>query len=558
MPPQPETPTRWLNRQLTAAVRPYARAAALTVASAASYVAFCFYLSRFVGLWLAEDLVQPLPLLLALLFLTGRYVAAHGASAQNYRASNIIVDEMKKQLYPVLLRNSRLDSTSSALYVTKISDDLKPYFAFFIPYAAASALVSLLLLAVCFWVEPWVGVVLLVALLVIPMQMMVIGIGAEALHKRHINLFLRYAAVFYNRLKTVAEIVNLDNLKTQYAFLLDKSTELNRATTRVMRVAILSSAVLELFVTISIAAIAIYLGMSLLGIMPGTSYNAGYDFPKSLFLLTLAPYFFFYLRKFVSGYHDRSRAVAAAEVLMPVLQAPTTEPLACPDEPLRCWHIGALNFAYPDSPVKVLNGITFDFPTKGLVLIKGISGSGKSTLLKICAGSLSVNEGVVSVNGNGNAWSEQWLHANSSYMNQFPFIFDGTLRYNVALGAGDDVVFPSFLHPLVRKKPDGWDTVLSHNGKQLSGGERQLVTLARLMLRPRPIAILDEPTANLDPQTIAVILPQIVKMAEERLVIVASHEPAFEQLADRTIHLNWGEQSPSTEGISPKANEADD
>ncbi|MCD7977211.1 MAG: hypothetical protein LUG51_08645 [Tannerellaceae bacterium] len=133
---------------------------------------------------------------------------------------------------------------------------------------------------------------LLVSLLVIPMQMIVIGIGAEELHKKHINLFVKYSAVFYNRLQTIAEIVNLDNFKPQYHFLAEKSKALNKATITVMRVAVLSSAVLELFVTIAIAAIAIYLGMSLLGIMNGPNYGKGYDFRVALFLLTLCPYFF--------------------------------------------------------------------------------------------------------------------------------------------------------------------------------------------------------------------------------------------------------------------------
>lgn len=123
--------------------------------------------------------------------------------------------------------------------------------------------------------------------------MAVIGIGAEAIHKKHIQLFLKYSAVFYNRLKTISEIVNLNNFKSQYRFLSRKSDELNEATTNVMKIAVLSSAVLELFVTIAIATIAIYLGMSLMGIMNGPNYGKGYDFGTSLFLLTITPYFFF-------------------------------------------------------------------------------------------------------------------------------------------------------------------------------------------------------------------------------------------------------------------------
>ncbi|WP_298654106.1 ATP-binding cassette domain-containing protein [uncultured Proteiniphilum sp.] len=539
-----ESASRWLGKKMIEAKGPYIIASVFTIVSAGCFVVFCWYLSEFAASWLNEGLVLPNLLLYASAFLTGRYIFAHFASQCNYNAGNIIVSRIKKQIYPVLLNNSQLDSTSSALYVTRISDDLKPFFAFFIPYSVATVVVSTLLLAVSFWVEKWVAVILLVSLLVIPMQMAVIGVGAEALHKKHVNLFLKYSAVFYNRLQTIAEIVNLDNFKVQYRFLSGKSKELNKATTSVMRVAVLSSAVLELFVTICIAAIAIYLGMSLLGIMPGPNYGKGYDFRTALFLLTLTPYFFFYLRKFVSAYHDRNRALASAELLMPILNEEIAPPLADTNEMINNFEIKSLNFTYPDSPVKVLHDIHLRLPMKGLVLVKGISGSGKSTLLKICAGSLFARDGTVSVNGKDNTWSHQWLKANSSYMNQFPFIFDGTLRYNVFLEKEADKHdrYPEFLDKILIKKEEGWQTGLSHNGKQLSGGEKQLVTLARMMLHPRPVVILDEPTANLDADTIEIILPQIVKLAEERLVIVASHEKMFDAVADTILNLNWGEQ----------------
>ncbi|HML65171.1 MAG TPA: ATP-binding cassette domain-containing protein [Dysgonomonas sp.] len=536
--------SRWLGKKIIVAKGTYILASALTIFSAGCFVVFCWYFSGFAASWLDNGVVNPNVLLYASVFLTGRYVLAHFASQLNYKAGNIIVSRIKKELYPRLLGNSRQDSISSTLFVTRISDDLKPFFAFFIPYSIASVLVSVLLFVVSFWMEKWVAVILLVSFLVIPMQMIVIGVGAEALHKKHINLFVKYSAVFYNRLQTIAEIVNLDNFKSQYRFLSEKSRALNKATTNVMRVAILSSAVLELFVTICIAAIAIYLGMSLLGIMPGPSYGKGYDFRTALFLLTLSPYFFFYLRKFVSAYHDRNRALASAKLVMPILNEDIDKPLSNISERLNMLEIGGLNFAYPDSPVKVLHDINLKLPTKGLVLVKGISGSGKSTLLKIFAGSLFVQEGSVSVNGKENGWSHQWLKENTAYMNQFPFIFDGTLRYNVFLEKEATIngQYPEFLDKILAKKENGWQTELSHNGKQLSGGEKQLVTLARMLLHPKPVAILDEPTANLDADTVEIILPQIMKLAQNSLVIVASHEKMFDTIADKIVNLNWGEQ----------------
>lgn len=539
-----ENASRWLGKKIAEAKGAYISASAFTILSAGCFVIFCWYLSEFAASWLNEGVILPNTLLFALLFLTGRYLLAHFASLFNYNAGNIIVSKIKKELYPILLNNSKQDSVSSTLLVTRVSDDLKPFYAFFIPYAMASVMVSSFLLVICFWVEKWVALALMVSLVVIPMQMIVIGLGAESLHKKHINLFLKYSAVFYNRLQTIAEIVNLDNLKPQYSFLSKKSKELNNATTNVMRVAILSSAVLELFVTICIAFIAIYLGMSLLGIMTGPNYGKGYDFRMALFLLTLAPYFFFYLRKFVSAYHDRNKALASAKLIIPILNDAVRMQHSDTDEALRDFEINGLNFAYPDSPVKVLHNINLKLPTKGLVLVKGISGSGKSTLLKLCTGSLFAQEGSISVNGKSNEWSHQWLRVNSSYMNQFPFIFDGTLRYNVFLDLNNtsEDVYPEFLDKILAKKEDRWQAQLSHNGKQLSGGEKQLVTLARMMLHPRPIAILDEPTANLDEDTVGIIISQIMKLAENKLVIVASHEKMFDAVADSIINLNWGEQ----------------
>ena len=428
--------------------------------------------------------------------------------------------------------------------VTRVSDDLKPFFSFFIPNAIASGLVGILLLVLIFWVEIWVGIPLLLSIAVILLLMKMIGVSATSLHKKHINLFMKYSAVFYNRLQTIAEIVNLDNLELQSRFLSKKSTELNKATNHVMRVAFLSSAVLELFVSIAIAGVAIYLGMSLLGIIPGSNYGQGYDFHIALFLLMLTPYFFFYVRKFMSAYHDRNKALASAELLMPLLNKEDEGPYSVKNETLETLEIHDLSFAYPGSMEKALHNIHLKLPGKGLVLVKGISGSGKSTLLKILSGSLMAQEGSVSVNGNNNSWSAQWLHENSSYMNQFPFLFEATLRYNVFLDEAADKEgrAPEFLNKLLAKKEDGWQTMLSHNGKQLSEGEKQLVTLARMMLYPRPVAILDEPTASMDAGTVDVILEQIEKSAQQRLVVVASHEQRFDAIAEKTLNLNWGEQ----------------
>lgn len=541
--------SKWLNRKLSEAKKQYIYALLFTLSSAAAYIGFSWFLSRFAAFWTESARIEIKLLGIAACFLGGRYFFAHFALIFNYNAGDKIVSRLKSEAYPKLLHNNELDTASSTLYLTKMADDLKPYYTSFISNAMAAVTVSLLIFCVCLFIDGWVAFILIVSFLVIPLQMIIVGIGTETLHLKHIGLFLKYSSVFYNRLQTIAEIVNLDNFKQQHRFLEKKGEELNEASGKVMQVAMLSSAILELFVTISIAVIAIYLGMSLLGIIPGVTYGKGYDFGNSLFMLTLSPYFFFYLRKFVSAYHDRNRAIASVKMLIPILEHEEEVVPENTDEAFRSFEIKNISFAYPDSTLKVLHNINLSFPGRGLVWVKGISGSGKSTLLKICAGNLSVWEGGISVNGKNNLQTRRWLQKNSSYMNQFPFIFDGNLRYNVFLNSdlNENSGYPDFLDKLLSKKPSGWDFALTHNGKQLSGGEKQLVTLARSIMHPRPLVILDEPTANLDSETAHIILSVITRMAKEKLVIVASHEPLFGGIADKILSLNWGEQMEENE-----------
>jgi len=239
-----ESASKWLGKSMGEARTSYLWASLLTILSAGCFVGFSWFLSDFAALWLVQSQVSGSKLLFALAFIGGRYAFAHFASLINYNAGNAIVARIKKQLYPKLLHYNQTDAISGTLLVTRASDDLRPFFSFFVPYALASVLVSVELLIFAFWFDKWVAYVLLVTFLVIPLQMIVIGVGAEALHKKHIDLFMKYSAVFYNRLHTIAEIVNLDNFKSQYRFLSEKSKDLNNATTNVMRVAILSSAVL--------------------------------------------------------------------------------------------------------------------------------------------------------------------------------------------------------------------------------------------------------------------------------------------------------------------------
>ena len=152
-----ESASGWLGKSMAEAKSAYLSASLMTILSAGCFVAFSWYLSGFAASWLVDGEVLAYQLLYAVAFITGRYVFAHFASVLNYNAGNVIVAKVKKRLYPELLNNNQTDSISSTLLVTRATDDLKPFYSFFIPYALASVLVGGLLLGVSFWMDKWVG-----------------------------------------------------------------------------------------------------------------------------------------------------------------------------------------------------------------------------------------------------------------------------------------------------------------------------------------------------------------------------------------------------------------
>ncbi len=537
-----QEPSKWMFLNSFSERKTYSLAIGYAFLGSLFYLGFAWVVSEFAAQWLAKGTSNHNLLLCAALFLGGRYFFSYLYSALCFKAGTTIISRLKNQIYQSLLHNNHLDSVESSTLVTNVCDDLKPFYSSFIPNAVNSILVGLMLIIVGFAIDFWMGTILLISFAIIPVLMIIVGIGAETVHAQHINLFVRYSAVFYNRLQTIAEILNLDSWDTQYQFLSDKSQKLNQASLKVMRVAVLSSAVLELFVSIAIAGVAIYFGMNLLGIMIGKNYGQGYDFQPALFGLTITPYAFYYLRKFVSAYHDKNRALAASQWLIPLLNSAPTLETPIPKVNFTNIEIQNLSFSYPKSSAKVLSNINIRLPNCGLVLIKGISGSGKSTLLKILSGIVTIKEGSLSVNGLDTTRSNLWLKENSSFLNQTPFIFDDTLAYNVFLIHQPQVNYPQFLNAILKQKPEGWQTTLTHNGQQLSGGEKQLIALARLMLHPKPVVVLDEPTANLDSNTTQIIINEIAALAETKLVIVASHDLQFEKFASVVVELNWGEQ----------------
>lgn len=519
-----------------------------TSISALFFILFSYYISLCFSEYLIDKPFNLNYLLIASVSWFLKYLFSSLASFQNINAGEIVVTKMKENLIIPLFKNTKISPQNSADYYSRLTEETRAYFTSFIPSALASVVIGFICLIVFFSQDIFIGIILFFALFLIPLQMIAVGYGAEHIHEKHISLFLQYANTFYNRTQAISGIKNLGNFKQQYDFIKQKGEDLTAATMKVMRVAMLSSALMELFITLSIAIVAIYLGLSLLGYTPNTTLGRGYSYQKALFILLITPYYYVYFRKFVAAYHDRSRAIAAGDLLMNIEDEFSENDEFKSDINLEFdgFFINNVSFYYESEQHYALNQISFTFPKKGIVLMKGISGSGKSTLLKILSGYLSAQNGEI-LNNNSHKISSNQLKNWSVYMNQHPYIFDGTIRYNIELDEKlndeeiSSIINKTTLEKIVSQNEKGLETILHNNGISLSGGQRQLLSFARLLAHKKPLIILDEPTTSLDENTSIKIVETIKDLSQNHLIIVASHETIFEEITNEILTLNWGQ-----------------
>jgi len=339
----------------------------------------------------------------------------------------------------------------------------------------------------------------------------------------------------------------------ELARLRDYSEEFRERTMRVLRLAFLSSAVLEFFAAIAIASLAIYIGLGLLGFI-AFGPAAQLTLASGLFILLLAPEFFNPLRQLAQHWHDRADALAAAADIRPLLElpaarpAPAHPPARIPDYACRV-EASALDQAWPGRR-PVLENLSLSVAAGEHVLITGPSGCGKSTLISALAGFIAPDAGRISYDGIDLSTFDQGSLARSrGWLGQRPVLFAGTLASNIALGkpgAQPDQVRKAAelagVTEFARYLPDGLGSPIGEQGLGLSGGQAQRVALARALLEARPILFLDEPTASLDELSETLIWRAIGRISEERAmtVICASHSPLARSWANRTLLMQDG------------------
>jgi ATP-binding cassette subfamily C protein CydD len=430
---------------------------------------------------------------------------------------------------------------------------LQDFYALFLPQLALAALVPLTIAAAVFPVSWAAGALLLATAPVIPFFTVLVGMGAESISQRHFESLSRMSAHFLDVLRGLATLKLFGRSREQGAEIARVSAEYRRRTMSVLRVAFLSSAVLEFFASLSIALVAVYLGMGFLGYFQFGAYGRPLTLADGLFVLLLAPEFYLPLRELGAHYHARAQALGAAARLRAVAETPVTAAAAGGARPLpagrelrvRCID---LEFGYGEGRPPAVRGVSLGLRTGKSVALVGGSGAGKSTLLFLLMGFLQPQRGEIRVGelplaqADPLAWRRKigWLGQN-------PVLFCGSIADNIRLGRPEaapeeirEAAARAGVLEFARQLPDGLETRVGELGIGLSRGQAQRVALARALLRDAPLLLLDEPTAGLDAETERRVLDAVDRLREDRAILTVTHRLADIRRADRVYVMEAG------------------
>lgn len=339
-----------------------------------------------------------------------------------------------------------------------------------------------------------------------------IRIGAEAQEKA----FGRLAAQFADRIRALPTILGNHALPRESRKLATRMDAYTSGTMSVLRVAFLNAGIIDLFASLSIAILAVFLGLGHLKLMSVPGF-AGLQLWQSLFILMIAPEYFAPFRRYAEQYHAKSEGFAAATALDTLVLAARPQ------------------FADFEAAIltRELLGEASLLPRTGLVAITGASGSGKSTLLRHVAGLRSALPDQTERDQPGIAWCSTEIYVPEGTLGDAIGWEAGPCsRTRLFLAAGSVGLLDDAL------LPGGIDASIKAGGENLSGGQRVRIGLARALLSGRDI-FADEPTAKLDPANAAMVRRALADAAQTRLVLVATHDRALAMLAGNTIDVGW-------------------
>ncbi|MEV0180257.1 thiol reductant ABC exporter subunit CydD [Streptomyces sp. NPDC050625] len=475
-------------------------------------------------------------------------LAAHRASAAVKSELRGRLLERAATLGPGWLSGQRTGSLVTL--ATRGVDALDDYFSRYLPQLGLAVVVPAAVLARIV-TEDWMSAAIIVGTLpLIPLFMALIGWATQSRMDRQWRLLSRLSGHFLDVVAGLPTLKVFGRAKAQADSIRRITGEYRQATMRTLRIAFLSSFALELLATLSVALVAVTIGMRLV--------HGDMDLYTGLLILVLAPEAYLPLRQVGAQYHAAAEGLAAAEEIFAVLETPVPESGTGP-VPSGALAFEGVTVRYPGRSMDAVTDVSFAVEPEETVALVGPSGAGKSTLLSVLLGFVRPSEGRVRIGGAdlADVDLEQW-RSRIAWVPQRPHLYAGTIAENVRLARpdADDEAIRRALRDagaleFVDALPQGARTVLGEDGAGLSAGQRQRLALARAFLADRPVLLLDEPTAALDGATEAEVVTAVRRLAVGRTVLLVVHRPALLGVADRVVRLAAAESSATAATASP-------
>ncbi|WP_405941955.1 thiol reductant ABC exporter subunit CydD [Streptomyces sp. NBC_00207] len=485
------------------------------------------------------------PLLLLAAVALGRGLVAWLTELAAHRASAAVKSELRGRLLdraadlgPGRLTGQKTGSLVSL--ATRGVDALDDYFSRYLPQLGLAVVVPVAVLARIV-TEDWVSAAIIVVTLpLIPVFMVLIGMATQSRMDRQWRLLSRLSGHFLDVVAGLPTLKVFGRAKAQAESIRKITDEYRRATMRTLRIAFLSSFALELLATLSVALVAVTIGMRMV--------HGELDLYTGLVILILAPEAYLPLRQVGAQYHAAAEGLAAAEEIFEILETPATGPAGTAElpggAPLRI-EIDGVAVRYEGRGEDSPGPVSLTVAPGECVALTGPSGAGKSTLLQVLLGFVTPTAGRVRVAGVDLAeLSPEHWRERIAWVPQRPHLFAGTIAENVRLaraGASDSEVATALKDAgaweFVTALPRGAQTLLGEGGVGLSAGQRQRLALARAFLADRPVLLLDEPTAALDGETEAGIVDAVRRLSAGRTVLLVVHRPALLAVADRVVPM---------------------
>ncbi|HZJ97606.1 MAG TPA: thiol reductant ABC exporter subunit CydD [Oligella sp.] len=432
------------------------------------------------------------------------------------------------------------------------------YFSQYIPSLISGVFLPVAFALVVLPIDWVAGLLLLITAPLIPVFMALVGWGAEAASRRHLEAFARLSGFFADRIRGLSTFKLYGQAEVEAQRVVEASETLRDKTMSVLRIAFLSSATLEFFAALGVAGTALYIGLTYLDFI-NLRGDSILTLQAGMFCLLMAPEVYNPLRQFAAHYHDRANARAAvAEIhnLFDSLPEDLDSTIKDSDDDKQAAtntkHLGPLSLRTenltintPGQKKPLITDLSLTLEAGQTMAIMGDSGIGKTSLLETLAGLRAADGNIYLAERPLQEWFSTALRQRLTLIGQHPYIQSGTIADNLRLAAptaSDDELQEAIklasMDDFINKLPAGLNTLLGTRGYGLSGGQLQRVALARLFLRDPSVILLDEPTANLDPETRDLLMDNVFNFAKNRSLLIVTHDPAVAKRTDVVWRLN--------------------